>query len=327
MIFRIGLLWLPLVLGKLLCHHFAFAFPVGRKDSVTPSRDHPGRIKFHPRCVHQERGIPLRVSSGFGSGGLSGNFISQLAVFAIQVCLKDYTDVSCDVSSLPQDLFRGKIGPVTVKGKGWRSSRGLTCKAIEASVDSCQLDIARVLSDQILVLTSPAEGKAMIALTAQDFGNFITHPRIERAKLQVSSSAGLSSSTIEFSRENVLVDPTTGTVTFHATCAGVSCVCSLKRPSAQQTEGRDDKGPRAKALVEVRTLQGHKDDQSTEMARRLSRVLTDFFNNIVFELYDGLFLSFRDMMVTDKGKSPSVLLALNIRVEKFPSPAVLPNSF
>lgn len=273
----------------------------------------------------------LPEPSNMGIGGLSGNLISQIAVFAIQVCLKEYSDVSCHVSSPPQDLLQGRIGPVTVKGRGWRSSRGLSCRAIEASVDTCQLDIARVLRDRVLVLTSPAEGKAMIALTAQDFGNFITHPRVEKAKVQVSNSAGLvpsinSRSNVEFSRENVVVDPVNGTVTFYATCSGVSCECVLKRVNDDDIVETAQDG--SIAVVEVKTLHGDTDDEEAlMMASRLSVALTDFFNQIVFELYDGLFLSFRDMMVTDKGKSPSVLLALNIRVEKFPSPSALSNNF
>ena len=42
---------------------------------------------------------------------------------------------------------------------------------------------------------------------------------------------------------------------------------------------------------------------------------------MVFEL-DGTYLSFRDMMVTDKGEAPSVMLALNIKVRKLPSPGI-----
>ena len=37
---------------------------------------------------------------------------------------------------------------------------------------------------------------------------------------------------------------------------------------------------------------------------------------------DGTFLSFGDMMMTNKGKEPSVMLALSILVRKFPSPGL-----
>ena len=55
-----------------------------------------------------------------------------------------------------------------------------------------------------------------------------------------------------------------------------------------------------------------------EISRRLADVTSSFFNEMVFEL-DGTFLSFRDMMITGKGKDPSVMLALSIMVKKFPS--------
>ena len=291
---------------------------------------------YHRYDPTQQHSLPRPIRSKLFAGPtgnlVSGNLISDLAVIAIQLCLKDYVDVACDLTANPQDIFQGRIGPVTVKGKEWKSSRGLTCKAIEASVDSCQLDMGRILSEQTLVLTRPTEGKCMIALTAKDFGNFVVHPRLEKAKLQASQSAGLlinaeeqkqtassgtktsttttsssSPSLIDFQQENVVIDPASGSVTFFASCAGIECKCVLER-------SKNATGP--KAQVRVTTLDQSKQEQAVE----LSKVFTDFFNNITFELYDGLLLSFRDMMVTGKGASPSVLLSLNIRVEKFPTP-------
>ena len=52
-----------------------------------------------------------------------------------------------------------------------------------------------------------------------------------------------------------------------------------------------------------------------------TKVTSKFFNEMVFEL-DGTFLSFGDMMMTNKGKEPSVMLALSILVRKFPSPGL-----
>jgi hypothetical protein len=66
-----------------------------------------------------------------------------------------------------------------------------------------------------------------------------------------------------------------------------------------------------------------KDDVSpgNVTASELSEAMTKFFNELTYEL-DGTFLSYRDMMVTDKGSAPSVMLALSILVRKFPSPGV-----
>lgn len=88
---------------------------------------------------------------------LTSTLISNLACMALKRRLQDQTHVSCELSSDSASslLMRGRVGPVTVKGRGWRSSLGLTCRAIEATVDECQLDMGRVLANQKLVLTTP----------------------------------------------------------------------------------------------------------------------------------------------------------------------------
>lgn len=42
---------------------------------------------------------------------------------------------------------------------------------------------------------------------------------------------------------------------------------------------------------------------------------------MVFEL-DGTYLTFGDMMLTDKGKEDIIMLSLGITVKKFPSPGL-----
>ena len=99
----------------------------------------------------------LRVpSSAPITGGVTSGLISQLAVVALKLRLKDQNHVSCDVNANTSNLLlRGQVGPVTVKGRGWQSRLGLTCRAIEATVDNCNLDLSRVLSSRKLVLTTP----------------------------------------------------------------------------------------------------------------------------------------------------------------------------
>ena len=90
--------------------------------------------------------------------GVTSGLISQLAVMALKRRLKGQTYVACDVTATSSDiLLRGQVGPVTVKGRGWQSALGLTCRAIEATVGSCQLDAGRVMSSQKLILTTPGE--------------------------------------------------------------------------------------------------------------------------------------------------------------------------
>lgn len=98
----------------------------------------------------------LRVPSAPSSPGVSSTIISQLAERALKRRLRDQSGVTCDVTANSGDmLFKGKVGPVTVKGKGWQSPLGLTCRALEATVETCELDMGRVLSSQKLVLTTP----------------------------------------------------------------------------------------------------------------------------------------------------------------------------
>lgn len=101
----------------------------------------------------------LRVPSPpVAPGGVTSSFISSLAEAALKRRLRAQTGVACDVTANSSDmLFKGKVGPVTVKGRGWQSPLGLTCRALEATVDTCELDMARVLSSQKLVLTTPGK--------------------------------------------------------------------------------------------------------------------------------------------------------------------------
>lgn len=235
---------------------------------------------------------------------VTSNLISQLAVVAIKSRLKSQTSVDCDVSFNPMDILQGQVGPVTVSGKGWQSYRGLTCRAIQANVEQCTLDAPKILSTRKLLLTAPARGKAFVSLNAVDFGNFLTHPLLQSPTPQGTTA-------VQFLKDDTMVDPRSNSVTFYAIFKSSKWQCQLRRaPDA------------SRALVGVALASGEtlaSSQQATAMA--LSDSLEQYFNELVFEL-DGTFLSLRDMKVTDKGEAPSVLLSLNIRVEKFPSPGV-----
>jgi hypothetical protein len=265
-----------------------------------------------PRPSSDKTNIPLRKNSPPAPvpppTSISGGLISQLAVIALRLRLTEQSDVACDVSSTSSDLLlRGTIGPVTVKGRGWRSGLGLTCRAIEATVGTCELNVGRILSSRKLVLTVPAKGKAMIALDNLDFGNFITHPLIRPPVVPLSDATDGSSLT--FLKDGAQIDPVQGTVTFRVTLMGLEWKCALQRGPTEEK----------RAVIEVAPVVPMPDSDAT--ARVLTDALTNYFNELEFEL-DGTMLSFRDMMVTDKGTSPSVMLALNIVVRKFPSPGV-----
>lgn len=106
-----------------------------------------------------ERNIPFSkpttTTRSSPSSSVTSNFISQLACMALKRRLEDQKHVSCDLTAESNNLLFGKVGPVTVKGRGWRSPLGLTCRAIEATVNVCTLDMGKVISNQKLVLTTP----------------------------------------------------------------------------------------------------------------------------------------------------------------------------
>jgi hypothetical protein len=91
-----------------------------------------------------------------GAGGVTSSLISQLAVVALRLRLKQNSGVECDVQGKSTDLLlKGKVWPVTVRGKGWGSPLGLTCRAIEATVGQCNLDLGSIVSKRKLRLTVP----------------------------------------------------------------------------------------------------------------------------------------------------------------------------
>lgn len=235
------------------------------------------------------------VGNNIGTG-LSSGLISSLAEVALKLRLQHQQSVNCIVNmSSQQNLFRGKVGPVTVKGRGWGSRLGLTCRAIEATVDQCELDVGRVLRDQKLRLETPALGQAMVALDPVDFGNFITHPLMKNQQA------------VAFSKENVVMDAKAGTVTFYGTFQKQQWKFILSRHPTEE-----------RALIQVISNDNNPADDS--LTANLSQIMSDFFNEMVFEL-DGTFLTFRDMQLTPT-KNGLLMLKLAIKVQKFPSPGL-----
>ena len=195
-----------------------------------------------------------------------------------------------------------------------------------------------VLQRRKLILVTPAEGKAMVALNPEDFGSFLTHPLFEAQSPSISTSISTSASTLlssddssqvsqtrfEFSGKDVDISHEDGMVIFYGKCIGRKWRCELMRglnkanihvshvPSESLGDG-DSSNANANAI--------NNDINSIET--ELKSVLSEFFSTLVFEL-DGTFLSFQDMQVhkSKDNDDNNVLLALGITVKKFPSPGV-----
>lgn len=151
----------------------------------------------------------------------------------------------------------------------------------------------------------------MVALNSADFGSFITHPFMKPPGLPEVNDIEAGASKLEFLKDGVTLDPSSGTITFFGTYFNSRWKFSLRR------------GKNGRALI---TAKPEKVPEDTELdynliARGLAHATSIFFNDMVFEL-DGTFLSFKDMMLTEKGQEPSVMLSLSILVKKFPSPGI-----
>ena len=153
----------------------------------------------------------------------------------------------------------------------------------------------------------------MVALNAVDFGNFITHPLMKTPDIPEIQGLAGESSQLKFLKEDVTIDPSTGAVSFYGNFLDAKWRFDLCRGS---------NGRQASIIVHPMdsTAEIH-DENRDSIAASLTHGVSRFFNEMVFEL-DGTFLTFRDMMVTGKGKEPSVMLSLSILVRKFPSPGL-----
>mmetsp|Transcript_9043 Transcript_9043/g.19379 ORF Transcript_9043/g.19379 Transcript_9043/m.19379 type:complete len:317 (-) Transcript_9043:33-983(-) len=247
------------------------------------------------------------INSSSNGSGVTSALISRLAVLALKRRLAQQSGVKCDITASSSDLLlKQQVGPVTVRGRGWSSQRGLTCRAIEATVQTCELDMKSVISRQKLILTIPAKGDAMVALDGDDFANFITHPLMKPP--QVTEGNGK----ISFIKEGVKVDMSAGSIVFYLIYDGEKYKCELRRGPDESARAIIDVYPASEfAPADIR-------DATSKM---ITNTVSSFFNEMVFEL-DGTYLTFSDMMVTEKGGGATVMLKLDLLVRKFPSPGL-----
>lgn len=149
----------------------------------------------------------------------------------------------------------------------------------------------------------------MVSLTSQDFGNFLTHPLLKPPQLDESQQS------FEFSKDGIRIDPVSKEICF----SGIYDNCKWRCVLTKSVEGSS--AATIKVTPEQLSVDANETLRQVELSLRLTSALSKFFNELIFEL-DGTFLSYRDLLVTAKGESPSIILALNITVRKFPSPGL-----
>jgi hypothetical protein len=165
------------------------------------------------------------------------------------------------------------------------------------------------LSLSIFAVTT-ALGRAMVALNSVDFGNFITHPLMKPPGLPEVGQA--DSDKLEFLKEGASVDHANGAIVFFGTYLNAKWKFTL---------ARGVNGDKAVITATPSVIPDGCTLDYGALAPQLADITSEFFNKMVFEL-DGTYLSFGDMMVTGKGKEPTVMFSLNIKVRKFPSPGL-----
>ncbi len=294
----------------------------------------------HPK--KQTKLCSTKYSETTKEGGISSSLISNLAIIALKLRLASHSTVQCNVqSSTKQILLKQSIGPVTVKGKDWKSPLGLTCKAIQADVNTCTLDMNSVLTKRKLVLLEPAKGVAMIAFDSIDFGNFLIHPLLQSQvpvllnNYKDNSGSNMKEKKFVFVKDsiNIQMDQNinnNGCVTFYGNCMGQRWKCVLKRGLVQKA---DIQVIHQESLDDNNKSLSEEDIQSLEI--ELTMIVTTFFNELIFEL-DGTFLSFKDLKfhlpktsntsnvgsTTNDMNEANIMFALDITVRKFPSPGL-----
>jgi len=230
-------------------------------------------------------------------GGITSGLISNLAIAALERRLGDDARVDCIVQAEPHDLLLGRVGPVVVKGTEWCSPLGMSCRAIEAKVGNCMLDMASVVQRQKLILNVPARGSALVTFNAQDFGNFLNHPLLKPPQYKYNGEIY----TLKF-QDNVIIDPKTSSITFHTQFLNSIYKCILTRSANE-------------AKIQVLPAGENITDEIRNISLELSRIVTNYFNSLIFDL-EGTFVSYKDMALNEDGE---VILELNILVKKFPS--------
>jgi len=234
-------------------------------------------------------------------GGITSGLISNLAIAALERRLGDDAAVDCIVQAEPHDLLLGRVGPVVVKGTEWKSPLGMSCRAIEAKVGNCMLDMANVIQRQKLILNVPARGSALVTFNANDFGNFLNHPLLKSPQYKYNGQI----QNLKFLKNNIVIDPATSSVTFHIEVLNSNWKCILTRSTNE-------------AMIQV-TPSSEINNMSIEkianISSQLSTIVTKYFNSLIFDL-EGTFVSYKDMALNGEGE---VILELNILVKKFPS--------
>jgi len=264
------------------------------------------------------RGAPCALLGlpGVGGGGDVGGLLAAVAEVALKSRLRTWTSVTPEVRANVGDVMQGRVAGVTIRGRGWCSPLGLSCRTLAVAVPGgAGIDVEALFARQRILLRAPAVGDGVVEMDAQDFEAFLAHPGMP------SPGAGLAFRTGQGARCEV--DPDRGVVRFSCVVLadGRTVRCELApAPSPASANGRI-LPPSVRVVLDggggggSGSAQGAAAADGAGIGDRLGR----FFADLVFEL-DGTFLQFRRLAVAPGSRT--IRLDVSVRVEKFPSPGL-----
>lgn len=160
--------------------------------------------------------------------------LSSGATLILRALLIECGSVAVRVRGAEQ-LPRGRVDGVTIRGERWCSPGLLSARRLEFTVGAARLDAVKFLARRKIEFETPASGVARVRFDASDFERFLAHPLVGGARgardrqLAFPSSSGASGS--KGHRPLTTVDAAAGAVTFDADWRGVR-VSAVLRPSA-----------------------------------------------------------------------------------------------
>jgi hypothetical protein len=185
--------------------------------------------------------------------------ISSVAELGLKLKLRKHSQVKVSISGGPSELLQGQILGVNVTGKDWMSPGMLTCRTINCAVGTARIDLGR-LARGAIELTQPVRGTCSVDLTAADFANFLSHPKVAAA---AAAAPPPLAGAFRFARQ-CRVDP--AAVLFAGTWRGATVRMALAQ------------GPGRRAAVRLLPTGGGTDPAPPE---ELAAALAAFFDSLV----------------------------------------------
>ena len=238
--------------------------------------------------------------------------VTKGAEAALRAVLRECGEVEVgiagDVRFTPSVI---SVGGATLRGRRWRSPRGLTCRRIDAHLGTMGVATPPLVAFPPQVeLSRVAVGTAECLFDATDFSNFLTHPSVfsavreHRERRMAATAAATAADAFVFDRRGVAFDAGTNTARFRGRLEGAAT-------SFDATLSLEMMGARVRAV-----------ERSTgEPMVTLSDSLTEFFNALRVDL-DGVTLRFGSFKVVDNVGPDSaigLMLTLPLEVAKLPS--------